>query len=246
MNGHGHAFRPHGARYNGVAAQEQSGNYVQSPSKNLHGSVSTEVIHVDSRSRNLTLHPRASDFVVRFAKPLHNVMSVRLLSAIVPILHPVIHAPIPLETNPYIILRSDTPGATLDVLRGAAGPASGAVSGGVSVDTDRRNSIADGGALAVVPLIPRTAARVGGDETVNYAVWVEQNEQPAVKYFRPPQAMLKELRLHLVEWGQSTDVRTHYTTYPLPAETPPAGNTVASGLLPHNNVSYVLEITSMQ
>jgi hypothetical protein len=240
-----HTFRPIGARYGSIAAQEQSGRYVQEPLKNLHGSVSTQVIHVDSRSRNLTLHPRASDFVVRLPKPLHNVVSVRLLSATIPILEPTIHAPIPAETNPYIVLRSDVLGSSMDVLRGAAGPDSGAVIGGASIDAERRNAIADNGAWAIIPLIPQIAAQVGGD-TVQYAVWSEQNNQPAVKYFRPPLAMIKEMRFHLVQWGQSTDVRTKYDTYALPAESAVPSNTDPSGLVPQNNVSFLFEVTSMQ
>lgn len=215
------------------AAQHQDGSYTPTTHHtNLVGTTSTRVLLVDSRSRDVRRFPQASDFAVKLDEPLHEVTSIRLMTAIVPIYNPSVHPTVTgvAETSPYVVLRLE------DM------PAGDGIRGGTSEQS--RNAIADDGAVGVIPMIPEISADVGGGVVAQYARWSESNARPSALYFRSPLAMLTHLHIRLAEWGESTQARSVSRTYPLPDETPPTAPSAPSGLLPQNNTVFVFEITS--
>jgi hypothetical protein len=241
-----------------IQQQKTAGDYREAPPRNLAGTVSSHVIAVDSRTRVVSINPSANDFSVQFpvGRGFKNVLSVRLLMVIVPILAADVHATTPAEVNPYVVLQADSLGRDeLDTIENSFGRTGYANEGpflplGGSLEQTTRNGIFDDSAMAIIPLIPATAADVESIAVppartcVNYAVWRAEDNQPVVKYFRPPLSTITGLRLRLSQWGQSTSPRTQYDLYQLPDEAEPAAPTDPSGLLPQNNVQYLFEIVA--
>jgi len=249
---HPHAYGGAAARspWDTLAIQQQRtrGDYVGAPPRNLAGTVSSHVVAVDSRTRDLSVKPQASDIEIQFTKErgFKQVLSVRLLMAIIPILATDVHSTTPSEVNPYVTLQVDTLGDdALDTIENAVGRTR-------NTDTEQctRNGIFDDSVMTIVPLIPATSGDVESitsppDRTcVNYAVWRAEDNIPVVKYFRPPLSNMSGLRIRLSQWGQSTEGRTEYDLYQLPPEAEPASETDPSGLLPQNNVQYIFEVVS--
>lgn len=196
----------------------------------------SRVFHVDSRARNVAMEPSASDFTVRFPVPLRGVRSIRLKTAMVPMLIAAVHGVN--HIDPYVVLQS--PGV-FSLLEGV----SGLRSGGAVADVETGNSLADDGGLVVIPLEAAAEMRVGGGATVvEFAVWKESDHHQAVQYFTPPLRALDRLRLRLSTWGSAAASRTHSLPYALGNETAGATDSDPSGLNAENNVCYVIEIVA--
>lgn len=218
------------------AAQQQSGHYVAAPrfQQNLVGTTTTAHFIIDSRARDVSRDPSAAHFTVKLDKPLERVVSIKLTRALVPILDPAVHPSLTAtELSTAAVLRlEDLP--TGDGLRGTTRP------------DGQGNAIADDGALAVIPMNAQISANLGGGVIARYTDWRSGDQTPDTLFFRAPLHQLTELRIRLVEWGESTHPQSYSRTYPIPAETAPASSSAPSGLLQQNNAIFVFEITAMK
>ena len=242
-------------RWHNHGVEEQSGAVVPAQSATRAGITNSKSYFVDSRTRIVSRSPSAADFEVVFDRVLHNVTSVRLISAIIPIINTAVgaHGAIAnYQPNTYVMLHLKPSGggigqgSTLDSAFGDPSTVSPVTAPG---DAQTRNIISDADSLVAIPLNPNgpNIDATGGGVIVNFTHWEDKAEHDAVLRFKSPLSSLKGLEFKLMVWANSNGSeggRTQAVTYPLPDETTPPTTSGASGLLPINQVQYQIEIVS--
>lgn len=241
-------MRPPPTRWNNHGVEDQAGTIHPANGSTQAGITNSKSYFVDSRTRVVSRNASANDFDVIFDRTLRNVTSVRLISAIVPIINnnAGAHGATPnYQANPYVMLHvkplgdsANGRGSTLDA---AFGDGSNASAPG---DRETRNSIADADSIVAIPLIPNgpNIDVTGGGVVVNFTHWEDKAEHDAVLRFKSPLASLKGLTFTLYSWGSSTAPRTERILYPLGDEAVPS--ITVSGLDPWRQVQYQVEIIS--
>ncbi len=173
---------------NPVYTQTNQGNMVEPSWQNNRGIFTSHIIDVDSRVRNFDIFPNPNHFKIRLPCVYHNVYSVELLNACIPI---VPNTPLLPTDEPYVVMRI----AGIPVGEGA-----------LTTGTSTIFSPLFDGAFAKIPLIEHFSG-------VGYTFW-RKDERRAIKYFEPRKSELGELEIFLEQMNAGGPIGT-IVPYPL-------------------------------
>jgi len=181
---------------NPVLVQNQAGERIDPKSHyNELGSVSTHIVLVDSRDRDLNKHVWASKFTIRLPEELRNVMSCKLLRVQIPIPTDLIDTTDGLE--PFVAIRCP------QLERVGQCIADG------TADIPHNQFAQD--AFALVPL-----RHDASYDTGKYVTIWEPTTNYVVKRFAPWKARLTELNISL--WVRTNGLVAGEVEYPLTTE----------------------------
>ncbi len=179
---------------NPVYTQTNQGQIIQPSWENQRGIINSHIVQVDSRVRNFDLFTNPNHFRIKLPQIYHNVASIELLHACIPI---VPNTPLQPADEKYVVMR----------LRGIPG-GSGAEPTGISTN----NSPIFDEAFAKIPLIEHFSG-------IGFTFW-RKDELRAITHFQPRRSELAELEISLVQMGTGTPLGT-VVPYPLTAVVPP-------------------------
>lgn len=160
---------------NPVYTQTNQGKLIHPSWENQRGILASHIIHVDSRVRDFDLFPNANHFKVKLPTNLHNVFSIELLNACIPIKP---NVPLLVTDEHYLMLK---------IQEGSSGSI-GVGEGALSTLGDNFSPLFDD-SLAKIPLIENFSG-------TGFTFW-RKDELRAIKYFEPRRSELSSLEITL-------------------------------------------------
>lgn len=172
--------------------QTNHGKIVEPSWENNRGILNSHIVPIDSRLRDYNLYPSANNFKVRLAQIYHNVRSIELLDAIIPIK----------GSQLYVSLKLSGSGRILNHEAGETTALAPNVSNPLLNDS-----------FALIALTPDFAT----DEITHW----EKGERRHIHYYQPPLSTLDTLQITLEEWGAVGSAFDTVNLYGLATEAPP-------------------------
>ncbi|GAF84294.1 unnamed protein product [marine sediment metagenome] len=204
---------------NPIYTQTNQGKLIEPSWENNRGILNSHIVHVDSRVRDFPNYLSANNFKFKLPQVYHNVYSIELLHACIPILPA---PPLVAANEQYVVLRLTAGSKNLG--EGSTAQPTGSTSANYTPVFDD--------AFAKIPLMDN----FGGTP---FTFW-RKDELRAIHYFQPRASELGEIRIQLLQMPQGLPIGSSPIPYPLPNVALPVLNVPTAA----NEVTYVFEIVS--